>query len=277
MRKHLFWSVCLFLLLLLQPAAAFGLSVGVDGQKVEFDAQPEVKNNAIFVPIRPIAEQMHASVSYTGREVVIADFDASGAAIVLHIGSAEAVLQKDGETLQTYTLSSAPYVKGGRTFLPLRFVSEQMGCSVQYTPGLVRIVLPGQEVDGQAVFAVRLGKDGGAVNIDEKETVNALVSLIYDGKLAEAAAPADFAVWDAFGATYELQNRQGGAIATWQFLVPAGAAEQFPAYSAMYLYDALNDRYYAYDPAVFAQKFDENGGILELSLTAYLGGRGSIY
>ena len=101
MRKNLFWSVCLCLLLLLWPAAAFGLSIGVDGQKVEFDAQPEVKNNAIFVPIRPIAEQMHASVSYTGREVVIADFDASGAAIVLHIGSAEAVLQKDGETLQT--------------------------------------------------------------------------------------------------------------------------------------------------------------------------------
>ncbi|MBC7346592.1 MAG: copper amine oxidase N-terminal domain-containing protein, partial [Clostridia bacterium] len=62
--------------------------------------------------------------------------EAEGKAVKLFIGSSSVLC--DGWTVQ---LEAAPRVVGGRTFVPLRFVSEHLGAAVKWDPqkGQVRV------------------------------------------------------------------------------------------------------------------------------------------
>ena len=87
-------------------------------------AAPFLEDGTTFVPVRFIAEALGAEVNYNGatREVTIA----SGTdTLVLTIDSLTA--KKNGEEV---ALTKAPQIKEGRTFLPLRNVSELLGKEV---------------------------------------------------------------------------------------------------------------------------------------------------
>lgn len=269
-----FFTVCL------QANVAYALNVGMDGELLSFDTEPELKNNTFFVPVRQIAEKMNARVQYADNRVIIEDFAETDTRLVLDIGSTDVFLQTaNGEELAQYKLAFAPYVKEGRTLLPMRFIAEQMGCVVTYTPELVRIIAPGKTVNGEPVFSVNLTTldEQNSLSADHKQLVNKLVDLVYNSKCEKVDKPDDFFVRDKFGATYKFLNRQYETLAVWQFMVPADEVDEFADYSKMYLYDVLNDQYYLCDPEVFADAFADEGGLLELMLASYWGGKSSIY
>jgi hypothetical protein len=100
-----------------------------DGKSYTLDAAPYVDPaaNRTLVPIRFVSEALGAEVDWqaAARQVVIKDGDQE---IVLTIGSTNALV--DG---QTTALDCAPEIKPpGRTFVPLRFVSEALGARVDY-------------------------------------------------------------------------------------------------------------------------------------------------
>ena len=271
--------MCLFTVCL-QANMAYALNVGMDGELLNFDTEPEVKNNTLFVPVRQIAEKMEAQVQYIDNRVIIEDFGNTNTKLVLNIGSTDVSLQtQNGEELAQYELAFAPYVKDGRTFLPLRFIAEQMGCIVTYNPELVRIVVPGNTVNGEAVFSVNLTAfdEKNSLLADHKQLVNKLIDLVYDSKCEKVDKPDNCSVRDKFGATYKFLNREYETLAVWQFMVPADEVEEFADYSKMYLYDVLNDQYYVCSPKVFSEAFADEGGLLELMLASYWGGKSSIY
>jgi hypothetical protein len=269
-----------FLAVCLQADMAYALDFGIDGELLHFDVKPELKNNTYFVPIRQIAEKMNAKIQYTDKGVIIENFDTTNSRLIFNIGSTDVSLQaQNGEELAHYKLNFAPYVKDGRTLLPIRFVSEQMGCVVTYKPGLVRIIIPGKAINGQPVFSVNLSTldESNSLLIDHKQLVNKLIDLIYSSKCEQVDKPADCLVRDQFGATYKFLDCKGAALAVWQFVVPASEVDEFIDYSKMYLYDVLNNQYYVCDSEIFSQFFTEDGGLLELRLGEYWGGKSSIY
>lgn len=120
----LFLVMALILTSLPTFASAKVVQVFVDGDKVVFDEKPDVKESRVFVPLRGVFEKMNAKVSWNPPKEV--DIETSeGDQITVTIGEKE--LYKNSEVIVS---DVAPYIKGGRTLVPLRVISETMGCKV---------------------------------------------------------------------------------------------------------------------------------------------------
>lgn len=104
------------------------VSVVMDGKKIWFpDAQAFIdENGRTLVPVRFVAESLGAQVGWEAdtQTVPIMKEDQS---IVLTID--QPVVQVDGKTV---TLDTKAILSGGRTFVPLRFVSEVLGGQVDW-------------------------------------------------------------------------------------------------------------------------------------------------
>lgn len=100
------------------------ISVYVNDKKAVFDVAPEMKNDRTFVPIRAVADMLLLDVSYDEptRQVTLKSDTAD---ITLTIDSYTAAVNGAEKTLDT-----APYETGGRTLVPLRFISEMAECDV---------------------------------------------------------------------------------------------------------------------------------------------------
>jgi hypothetical protein len=88
------------------------------------DARPKMDGNRILVPVRFIAETLGASVDYADKLVTIRQ---EGKVIELPLGSD--VVKVNGEPI---TLDTKATVENGRTYVPLRFVSEALGQTVEW-------------------------------------------------------------------------------------------------------------------------------------------------
>lgn len=101
------------------------LAVLVDGRKVQFQGgDPISENGRVQVPLRGIGEALGAEVGYSGQTVT---YQKEGKSISLTIGSKLAVV--DGKNV---TMDTAAKAVKGRTYVPLRFVSENLGEPVSW-------------------------------------------------------------------------------------------------------------------------------------------------
>jgi hypothetical protein len=105
------------------PASA-DVEVTVNGSAVDLSPPPIIEAGRVFVPLRGVFEQLGASVVYSDGEI---DATGNGRDISLHIGSTEASVNG-----QPQTIDVAPFIVGASTYVPLRFVSEALGDSVNW-------------------------------------------------------------------------------------------------------------------------------------------------
>jgi branched-chain amino acid transport system substrate-binding protein len=98
----------------------------LNGLPLTSDVAPEIINGRTFVPVRLIAETYGATVDWipASRTVTIKLGDVE---VDLTIGSKEAIVGSG-----TQLLEAAPYIKAGRTMVPVRLISEAFGLSVYY-------------------------------------------------------------------------------------------------------------------------------------------------
>lgn len=98
----------------------------LNGVPLNSEVAPEIVSGRTFVPIRLIAETYGATVAWNPavRTVTIKLGDVT---VLLTIGVKEAIIGSD-----TKTLEAAPYIKAGRTMVPIRLISEAFGLSVYY-------------------------------------------------------------------------------------------------------------------------------------------------
>ncbi len=109
------------------PSGAFAqaaATVVVNGQTVQFDQPPVEQNGRIFVPLRGVFERLGASVVYSNGQI---NATSGGTSIQLQVGSTEAMVGG-----QQTTLDAPPFLMGGRALVPLRFISQALGASVNY-------------------------------------------------------------------------------------------------------------------------------------------------
>lgn len=101
------------------------LAVLVDGRKVKFKGgDPVSENGRVQVPLRGIGEALNAKIGFSGKTV---SYKKDGKSIVLTLGSKNAVVNGKKVAMDT----PAKAVKG-RTYVPLRFVSENLGVPVNW-------------------------------------------------------------------------------------------------------------------------------------------------
>ncbi len=99
-----------------------GTSMKIDAQ----DSKPMIKDGRTFLPIRKLIESLGGTVEWNAsvQKVTIL---LNGHSIILYIGKTNALV--DGNAV---TLDVAPFILNSRTFLPLRFVSENLGAVVEW-------------------------------------------------------------------------------------------------------------------------------------------------
>jgi len=110
-----------------RPLAAQGpISVVLDGAPLLLDVPPIQIEGRILVPLRGIFERLGAKVLFDAEaQTVTATRQA--VTIILRLGSREA---RVGDRI--VTLDVPPLALRGRTFVPLRFVSEALGARVDW-------------------------------------------------------------------------------------------------------------------------------------------------
>ena len=136
-RKGLVKGIAVVIMMILCMPQVFALSqvrVKVNGAQVDFpDAMPYIDtNNRVMVPVRFVSEQLGAKVEWdkVAMRVTVTDGDKE---VLLTIGNKEVMVNGEARTLDT-----AAVLKGTRTYVPLRFVSEALGANVRWD-GKVRI------------------------------------------------------------------------------------------------------------------------------------------
>lgn len=122
--------------------AQSAIAVYIDGQPVNFDMPPTTVQGRVLVPLRGIFERLGATVDYDARTQHI--MAVRGAqTIELTIGSRQARVN------DTPTLLDVPaFTMSGRTMVPLRFISEALGATVQWVEANRTILIgsPGASV-----------------------------------------------------------------------------------------------------------------------------------
>ena len=117
------------------------LSVQLNGAYVHFaDAQPEKVNGRVMVPFRAIAEALGAEVDYNAGAITAKK---NGQTLAFSLGGKQLTITDDstGKVIKTTAVDSAPYKKGGRTYVPVRFFAEAFGLTVQWDQDMQTAVL----------------------------------------------------------------------------------------------------------------------------------------
>ncbi len=113
------------------PSVNYNVSVYVNGSPVSFpDQQPclDTSTGRVYVPLRFVSEALGADVEWVQEEQKIV-ISQENRTLILHSGSREVYA---GDRM--YTLDAALQLVNGRNMAPLRFVSESLGATVDWTP-----------------------------------------------------------------------------------------------------------------------------------------------
>jgi len=121
------------------------VSVTLNGNPLVLTPAPIERAGRVFVPLRGVFENLGATVVYQDGTI---NAQGHGRSVSLHVGSTQAMVNGQSEMLDV-----APFIIGASTYVPLRFVSEALGASVNYD-GNNRIVAlaegPDRGMHGQA-------------------------------------------------------------------------------------------------------------------------------
>ena len=131
-------------------------TLDLNGVPRGMDVAPFIENSRTWVPVRFVAENLAASVywSQEEQEVTIVQLDKT---IAMTIGSSEIVVNGEGGRY----MDVAPFIRENRTWVPVRFVSENLGAEVSWNQEKkeVTIVFPGE------IGAVTEVVDGDTIHV----------------------------------------------------------------------------------------------------------------
>jgi len=104
------------------------------------DSPPIIKNGRTLLPIRPIVEALGGSVSWDGTERKVT-VSLGSTTIELWIGKNTARVNGTDTPIDSTNSKVVPEIINGRTMLPLRFVTENLGCQLQWDPNTQTITI----------------------------------------------------------------------------------------------------------------------------------------
>jgi len=114
----------------------------VNGTPQTMDAAPVIVESRTFLPVRYVAEELGATVDWFPPDKVVIKH--LGKTIELWIGQNSAAANGTSVMIDPGNPNVAPFIQPpGRTMMPLRFISENLGCKVDWLPpGEVQVTYP---------------------------------------------------------------------------------------------------------------------------------------
>ncbi|MCL2044758.1 MAG: copper amine oxidase N-terminal domain-containing protein [Oscillospiraceae bacterium] len=132
----------------LEPESPETIMGRIEYQSIYYmDVEPEIVSGRVFVPIRAISNYFDC---YVGWERPYVTLTLGETTITLEIGS-NIIMNNESESV----LEAAPYLRNNRTMVPLRFISEAFGCTVDYIDGTVYINTPPFYIDDIEIVSLQ--------------------------------------------------------------------------------------------------------------------------
>ena len=112
----------------------------VNGARKTLDSLPVIKNGRTLVPIRAIIEALAGTVGWdaTTKKATVT---LGKKTIALWIGKSAATVNGVSTPIDSTNAKVVPEIIGGRTMLPLRFVTENLGCAVAWAAATKTITI----------------------------------------------------------------------------------------------------------------------------------------
>ena len=107
----------------------------VFGRNTENDVAPVIRNNHTMLPIRFIAEALGTTVNWNSENRTV-QIIKGNKAIEITIDNDVAIVNGIAKTLD-----SPAFIEDDRTFLPIRFVSENLGANVEWVEGCRQVII----------------------------------------------------------------------------------------------------------------------------------------
>lgn len=150
MKKFGFLALLMLLLVLVYPGTGYAGSVethiNLDGNdlKISQEAQVQIVNGSVMVPLRLVAEQLGYTVKWD-NVTKTAIIDQKGSTLKLTVNNA--IAEASGKEVK---LDNPPFLSGSTTLVPLRFVGENTGTTVGWdnVTKTVYLTSPAQEIGG---------------------------------------------------------------------------------------------------------------------------------
>jgi hypothetical protein len=272
------------------PAFAADITMILDGKEIVSDVASEVKNGTTFVPVRVVIENLNADVEYVPandedpayvnidnylveqriREVKTATAQAKlfEGSIKFYDGDPNAYVrygaiitgnmstkEMNELTHEKYPLLAAPYIKNNRMMVPLRFIAERIGFTVDYADGKI-VMTSGERLELDGVEIKDMLKDDDYVTND-RELIGSAIKLMKNARGEQCSAVSDYS---NVSPKLSFRNAGGEIVAIWQFAAPKGESRHNQPFSALYLHDRLNDVWYTADPIIFDDLYNDNLG-----------------
>jgi hypothetical protein len=109
------------------------MNIYADGNWIYTEQEPFIESGRTLAPFRKVAEALGYQVQWLpeSREITLAS---ATRLIRMTVGVSEATVNvfDDGLPAETVTLDVPPRIVGGRTYVPLRFIAENCGASVEW-------------------------------------------------------------------------------------------------------------------------------------------------
>lgn len=117
------------------PSLEGYIQIFLDDIYISLDVPATMVNSRTMIPIRAVAEALGADVGWeeATRQVTLTR---AGTTIVMTVDSPSATV--DGESI---TMDVAPYISGGRTLIPVRYVAEFFGQKVDWDGENLRVYI----------------------------------------------------------------------------------------------------------------------------------------
>jgi hypothetical protein len=100
------------------------IGITINGNPVNVNPEPIMQAGRVFVPLRGVFENLGASVVYSNGQINATN---GSTQISLTIGSTQASVNGSPVTIDV-----APFIVGASTYVPLRFVSQALGATVDW-------------------------------------------------------------------------------------------------------------------------------------------------
>ncbi|MCX7745351.1 MAG: copper amine oxidase N-terminal domain-containing protein [Clostridia bacterium] len=217
MKKYLSSMILILALFNLAPIfqqqvyAQNEITVNYNGKQLEFDAKPYVKQGKTLVPFRKILEAFGAEISWDKEEQIITA-KKNTTEIYLRIG-----IQYGYVNGSKVSLDVPPEISGGRTFVPLRFISENLGAEVKWN-GLNKTA----SIE-YVNHTYKLGQEGTykglKFKIDKLDTTSESGVLMITGKVSSGNKDMVLEVADDYGYVLPAEidiKGQSGEMDHWQ-------------------------------------------------------------
>ena len=122
-----------------------GITVTLNGDKIEFDVQPQLIDDRTMVPLRKIFEAMGAVVDWNDNtQTVTASKDDK--VVTAKINDKNLYINGVVKTLDV-----PPMIVDGRTLVPARFVAESFGANVDWVDSTQTVVISSKWTEGQSI------------------------------------------------------------------------------------------------------------------------------